>query len=294
MAYVPVLPPLKLVKALKNETVDGRSYERLDTKNRRKTFNHRKNGKVKSFDMTATFACRNCDNEWNSSKALLLVNKPPNFPNKYHAAVFQQDCYKCNGKGFMCRIVKKEIRRIISKLTGVGNAPRQRQVGDKSSRHVRCDACRAGYHQRTISGIVSIDKNASKSIQVDRATASDRRARMEDNNNWRTLYHQTSQSAARSIVNDQKFLRGRAGAFGAGIYFAEDPAATDRKAHAKGVILKAKVFIGSQKNIGRPTGDCTFQSLLAEDYDSVYSNYFASGPEYVVFNYDQARDIEYV
>lgn len=60
-----------------------------------------------------------------------------------------------------------------------------------------------------------------------------------------TLYHQTSDDAARSIMAANGVLRpGSGGMFGAAIYFAKSTQATDRKAHKKGVYLQATVTVG--------------------------------------------------
>ena len=106
------------------------------------------------------------------------------------------------------------------------------------------------------------------------------------------LFHETSPDAAAKIVASQKMYRGSDGLAGGGIYFAESPDLTGHKAHSHGVILQAKVRLGSQKTIS-DQGDksITFKSLLHEGYDSVLIPR-TGGIEHVVYNFDQVKDIK--
>lgn len=288
---VPSAPPRDICKGLQETTIGGCEYVPLDSAGRKRAFLKRNYGKVWTHDMTATFRC-SCGNTWSSSKALLVVVRPNT--DVYHAAVFKQDCHLCNRKGFINFVAKKEVRRVMDKLTSAPNVPKQRRVGGKSARHTRCDACRAGYHQSTITGVVSVDKDGGTSVRVDRATASERRERMNDESNWRILYHQTDRNAAEQILTSQKFRRGITGALGGGIYFAESAEATNLKAKSRGVVLEALVFLGNIKTIHRRTDTICFRDLVKENYDSVCGDFFHSGNEYIVYNYDQVREIKRV
>lgn len=105
------------------------------------------------------------------------------------------------------------------------------------------------------------------------------------------LYHQTSPDAAEAILETQKMMRGSKGVVGGGIYFAESPGDTHHKAQGRGVMLAAKVSVGRVKvlNVG-PDKDYTFTSLHQEGFDSVLVR-MRSGPEWVVYNYDQVQEV---
>ncbi len=80
----------------------------------------------------------------------------------------------------------------------------------------------------------------------------------------------------------------------AGIYFAESPGDTHHKAQGRGVMLAAKVSVGRVKvlNVG-PDKDYTFTSLHQEGFYSVLVR-MRSGPEWVVYNYDQVQEVRTV
>ena len=59
-----------------------------------------------------------------------------------------------------------------------------------------------------------------------------------------TLYHQTSPTAAASIIKSSKMRCGTQGIAGGGIYFARTAAETQNKAHHTGVILQCSVRTG--------------------------------------------------
>ena len=93
-------------------------------------------------------------------------------------------------------------------------------------------------------------------------------------------------------MSSQQMKRGSKGALGGGVYFAKTAAATNKKALSRGVILKCHVRLGKQKTLKAVDPTVTFASLLNEGYDSVVCDAFASGTEYVVYNYDQVVKIE--
>lgn len=107
----------------------------------------------------------------------------------------------------------------------------------------------------------------------------------------RTLYHQTSPDAAKAIIASQQMNRGSQGSLGGGIYFAQSPADTDRKAVQKGVILVCEVRLGNTKVVAAPDPSITFAQLLKGGHDSVMTNFFQTGPEFVVYNVDQVTSI---
>ena len=106
-----------------------------------------------------------------------------------------------------------------------------------------------------------------------------------------TLYHQTDPAAARAILASQEMRKGSAGSLGAGIYFAESIAATDRKTQHRGVVLQCKVKMGREKEYFSACPSISFRSLILEGYDSVIGKFFQTGTEYVVYNHDQVFDI---
>lgn len=106
-----------------------------------------------------------------------------------------------------------------------------------------------------------------------------------------TLYHQTDRAATNGILQTQRFLRGKGGLAGGGIYFAKTAQETQRKALHTGVMLKADVSLGRIKDIQRGDSSITHFKLKKEGYDSVCIQGRASGLEYVVYNYDQVRNI---
>jgi len=88
--------------------------------------------------------------------------------------------------------------------------------------------------------------------------------------------------------------RGRnGGSAGNGIYFADNPEATEAKAHHHGVVLECKVKLGNVKVINETDGNIKFGNLLEQGFDSVKLTCFESGPEYVVYNKDQVVEVEF-
>ena len=110
----------------------------------------------------------------------------------------------------------------------------------------------------------------------------------------RRLFHQTSESNARSILDSKQMRRGSDGLVGGGIYFAESREETEAKAHEHGVILRAVVLLGRVKEIQREDRSITFASLQNEGFDSVKVSGRPTGIEWVVYNWDQVQDIERV
>jgi len=129
-------------------------------------------------------------------------------------------------------------------------------------------------------------RRSSRAIST---SSGDRSSRLASN--VTTLYHQTSPSAARSIISSQQMTRGSNVLDGVGIYFAASPVYTHAKAHEHGVFLAAKVKLGRVKDVVNQDSSASFASLSAEGYDSVRINGRSSGVEYVVYNWDQVSDI---
>lgn len=129
-------------------------------------------------------------------------------------------------------------------------------------------------------------------VQVTRAENAAREQRLDSN--VVTLYHQTDREAARLILGSQQMIRGREGAAGGGIYFAQSPQDTQRKAHNHGVVLLCRVRLGRVKHLPGPQSDVTFRQLLADSYDSTLLDCFSSGPEWIVYNKDQVASIRQV
>jgi serine/threonine protein kinase len=109
----------------------------------------------------------------------------------------------------------------------------------------------------------------------------------------KTLYHQTNAEAAKAIVASQHFRLGSTGYAGGGIYFTDSPEATEFKAHSKGVIIKADVFLGNSKTIYEKDTTITFEKLLREGVDSIFL-IRPTGAEYVVYNSDQVKNVRYM
>lgn len=113
-----------------------------------------------------------------------------------------------------------------------------------------------------------------------------------DRRNWRTLYHQTTEASARKILAAQRMYRGAKDCYGgSGIYFAETPEATHRKARHTGVILSARVRLGRIKEIQASDTSMTWTKLHREGFDSIKITSLASGTEYVVYNWAQVTHI---
>ena len=106
-----------------------------------------------------------------------------------------------------------------------------------------------------------------------------------------TLYHQTDAESAQRILDTGRMFRGFAGALGGGIYFAATPDDTKRKARRQGAILECSVRLGRIKEVTACDTTLTFTKLQRERFDSVLYQGFSSGPEYVVYNFDQVRPL---
>ena len=117
--------------------------------------------------------------------------------------------------------------------------------------------------------------------------------RLGDRSRTMTLYHETDQQSALSILSSQKMLRGNSGLAGGGIYFAESPLEARQKANSHGVLLSAQVRVGRCKEVHRQT-DANFQDLRAEGYDSVKILGRATGIEYVVYSCEQVSNIRQI
>jgi len=106
-----------------------------------------------------------------------------------------------------------------------------------------------------------------------------------------TLYHETDEYAAAAIIESQRFYRGESGLAGGGIYFASSPEKAQLKSKHRGVVLVADVQMGNSKNVDRDGGEFKFTDLMRQGYDSVIIRGRSSGSEYVVYNYDQVKNI---
>ena len=108
------------------------------------------------------------------------------------------------------------------------------------------------------------------------------------------LYHQTSSSAADSIVKSQQFKAGSGGMAGPGMYFATNPYSTNRKAQQHGAILKADVYLGKSKTISS-NGDKSLngQKVSQQGYNSVHIPRPGGfwGAEHVVYNSNQISNV---
>lgn len=137
------------------------------------------------------------------------------------------------------------------------------------------------------------DWGPQRRMPPSRISSGDRESRLREGPSM-TLYHQTNPEAASAILGSQRMNRGSEGLAGGGIYFAESPAATERKAHQHGVILSATVRLGSIKYLDAD-GDrsTTFHSLQQEGHDSTRIAR-PGGTEYCVYNSDQVSNIRRV
>lgn len=166
-------------------------------------FASRKHGKVRTHDMTASFSCSSCSNQWSSSKCILLLAKPP-ATDTYHAAACKQYCRQCGSVGHFSYVVRAELDRIIDRLTS-GGSRKQRLVGGRKARHDHCDACTLGYHRVGIRGVVTVDGECT--VKVSTMAKSEREDRLKHGEEkW--LFHQTDERAAESILQTQRMKRG--------------------------------------------------------------------------------------
>jgi len=129
--------------------------------------------------------------------------------------------------------------------------------------------------------------------ELTQKTQKDERKKRLEIGRVKTLFHQTDATAAAAIVAGQKFKRGNGGSAGGGIYFATSVEATARKAMSHGPVLQADVCLGNVKHISGNDQHITFTSLRDEEFDSVKTTHFQSGPEYIVYNFDQVTNIRY-
>ena len=133
--------------------------------------------------------------------------------------------------------------------------------------------------------------NKDKLLKINIENISKRRP-LRVNSNIKTLYHQTDNTSAEIILKQQKMMRGYAGVMGGGIYFALYPEDTNKKTHRKGVILEVEVCCGKMLKTDKFDKNMNYSKLKKLDYDSIYLTGFKSGPEIVVYNYDQINNIK--
>eukprot|EP01083_Nonionella_stella_P123772 373159_1 len=109
-----------------------------------------------------------------------------------------------------------------------------------------------------------------------------------------TLYHITNKAGVDGIQSSDKMLRGGAGMFGGGIYFAESVDIAKSKAHYSGYVITAKVLVGKELQVNNSSaGNFTFRELWKKGYDSVWAPK-GSGCgqcERVIYNSDQVEII---
>ena len=104
------------------------------------------------------------------------------------------------------------------------------------------------------------------------------------------LYHVTSKAAALSIQRSGKMKKGSQGAYGGGIYFASSRESANYKAHSKGYVIEADVYLGNPLQVSS-TGDHSLRELKAKGYNSVHAARGPGGgnPEWVVYSGDQVE-----
>jgi len=109
-----------------------------------------------------------------------------------------------------------------------------------------------------------------------------------------TLYHVTDQKAADAIAKSQRMIRGSAGMFGGGIYFAESVKSANYKSeHKGGWVITARVLVGKEHVVsGASDGTFDFRKLQQMKCDSVWApkgsgRYGGGESERVVYNWDQ-------
>ena len=104
------------------------------------------------------------------------------------------------------------------------------------------------------------------------------------------LYHVTSKAAALSIQRSGKMKKGSQGAYGGGIYFASSRESANYKAHSKGYVIEADVYLGNPLQVSS-AGDHSLRELEAKGYNSVHAARGPGGgnPEWVVYSGDQVE-----
>ena len=108
------------------------------------------------------------------------------------------------------------------------------------------------------------------------------------------LYHQTDEGGATGIRNDSSMRCSSSGAYGRAIYFADSAEATDRKAHHKGWIIKARVRMGKALVCRSGRSGLQERDLADHGCESVYAPTGPQGgsPEYAVFDSSKIEIIE--
>lgn len=108
---------------------------------------------------------------------------------------------------------------------------------------------------------------------------------MSNFQNLRTsiLVHITDVKAADSILNSGQMRCSKVGMLGPGVYFAENKAAADLKAHRKGAIVISAVNLGKLYEVYGPDKQLTLAELKKQNFDSV-RGYKSKSPECKNFN----------
>eukprot|EP00435_Cladocopium_sp_Y103_P014344 s363_g3.t1 len=168
---------------------------------------------------------------------------------------------------------------------------------------VEDDECQNGQNADGSSGC------ALHALQLRRNASNDTSETLEASLGWvKTLYHQTTPSAGKSILKEG-FRLGHVGWCGAGIYFATSVEATSGKIKGPdsgaGYIIEAKVNLGRIKQMPwhcttspscnhHPYAKCQDRKargswLKAQGYDSINFTPDPYGPEYVIYNPDRDK-----
>ncbi|CEM31301.1 unnamed protein product [Vitrella brassicaformis CCMP3155] len=121
----------------------------------------------------------------------------------------------------------------------------------------------------------------------------------EDSDHWAsecthpgsfTLYHQTDLPSGQAIASGRNMKRGTGGIVGGGIYFAASEQITMGKAHHRGCMIEARVYLGNILQVSALwPGQYTFDSLTGSGYDSVHVIGMPTGDEYIVYSQEQVR-----
>ena len=157
---------------------------------------------------------------------------------------------------------------------------------------------------------------ALHALQIERATTADGEGDRDLDNSTQerwvlTLYHQTSESAGRSILR-HGFRAGHVGWCGAGIYFAMSAAATSQKIKGPdshgGFMIEARVDVGRVKHMPwhcttspqcnrHPMAKCQDRTnrgswLSRQGYDSINFQPDPYGQEYVIFDKRRVKSMK--
>merc|ERR1712176_1354756 len=97
-------------------------------------------------------------------------------------------------------------------------------------------------------------RKEAESLERSRLAEAERqRAAMECNANMKTLFHATRTQSADAICSQQRFIPGRRGFLGPGIYFSSDPGNARRysQCHGAEVVIQCDVNLGKMGTVDR-------------------------------------------